>query len=161
MTIAWFVTNYKRRAGPRPLRYCAMDDFTAQIKADGGDWTETEVLGGYALVKVRAADATLTAIAGTAGVFRIPINVLDDTLASLSNAQRTAIRDRVEAMGYTVEEITAAFPNLRQATLRQVLHFAAGRRRKPRYDAVSDAIVLDGEIVSCRAIEDVDTEVQP
>ena len=159
MAIAWFVTNYNRRNGFFPTRYCAMDDFTAQIEADGGDWTETEVLGGYAIVKVRASAETLTTIAGTAGFYRIPTAALDSTLASLTNAQRTAIRNRVEAMGYTTEEITAAFPNLRNATLRQVLRFAAGRRRKPRYDAVSDAIVLDGEVQSCRSIEDVDAEV--
>jgi hypothetical protein len=162
MAVAWFVTNYKRLSTPGwgYRRYCAMDDFSDQIAADGGAWAETEVLGGYAIVKVRADAATLTLIAGTAGFYRVPLTVLDNTLASLTAAQRNAIQARIEAMGYTVEEITAAFPNLRNATLRQVLRFAASRRRKPRYDAVSDAIMLDGEIVACRSVEDVDAEIQ-
>lgn len=162
MPIAWFLTNYKRTetSRGRPGRYCAMDDFSAVIANDNGRWAESEVLGGYAIVKVRATAATLTAIAGTDGFFRVPIAVLDDTLAALTAAQRTAIRTRVEAMGYTAEEITAAFPNLRNATLRQVLNFIVGRRRKPRYDAVGDIIVLDGEITSCRSVESVDAEVE-
>ena len=46
MPIAWFICPYKQRPAPkRNFRYCAMDDLTAVIRADGGDWSETEVLG--------------------------------------------------------------------------------------------------------------------
>ena len=56
MAIAWFICGYKlRRAN---MRYCAMDDFTALINTDAGTWSESEVLGGSALVKVRANAAT-------------------------------------------------------------------------------------------------------
>lgn len=161
MAIAWFITFYKRRAGPRPIRYCAMDDFTAQINADGGTWAESEVLGGYAVVKVNAAAATLTAIAGTAGFQRIPVaTTLGTAMSALSNAQRTAIRNRLEAMGYTLGEIQGALgTNLAGVTLGDVLRFAAQRRLKPRYDSVQDQIVLDGDYQPCRPIADVDAAV--
>jgi hypothetical protein len=163
MPIAWYVCPYKRITGrpvSRPGRYCAMDDFTAEIIADGGAWTESEVLGDCAVVKVRASDATLTTINAATGFTRIPLTALSQSLGSLTAAQRTAIRNRIVAAGYTMEEINARFPNIANATLRQVLEFWARRRLKPRYDAASDTIVLDGDVQPCRPIIDVDAEVQ-
>ena len=138
-----------------------MNDFTALIRADGGDWSESEVLGGYAVVKVRASAATLTIIAAEPGFQRIPRDLLDDSLSSLSTAQRRAIKDRLNAMGYTDAEISAALgnTNLNLVTLGQVLRFAASRRLKPRWDAVQLQIVLDGAFQACRAIDDVDVAV--
>lgn len=160
MAIQWFICTYKRTTGRMPGRYCAMDDYTPQILADSGSWSETEVLGGYALVKVRASDATLNTIANDAGFLRIPIALLDTQLSTLTSQQRTAIRDRLNAMGYSDSEILAALGNnLGQRTLGQVLRFAASRRLKPRYDAIQDLIVLDGEIQTCRLVDDVDAEI--
>lgn len=161
MSYAWFICTYKRRKNtPRPIRYCAMDDFTKQINDDGGDWAETEVLGNYAIVKVRASDATLDTIANTSGFFRLPLNFLDASLSSLTGTQRTNIKDRLLAMGYTADDVTTALgSNLSTRTLGEVLRFAASRRLKPRYDAVSDQIVLDGEVQACKPIDDVDREV--
>lgn len=160
MPIGWFIAPYKRRTdATRPTRYCAMDDFTAQITSDGGAWTESEVLGDCAVVKVDASATTLQTIAGTSGFQRIPLQRLDDPLSSLTNAQRNAIRNRVIAMGYTQAEINAALPNLANVTLGQVLRFIATRRLKPRYDSATDTIVLDGEIQTPRSIDSVDAEV--
>ncbi len=161
MATAWFICPYKRKLNyPSPLRYCAMDDFTPQIHGEGGRWSETEVLGGYAIVKARASDALLTTIAGTAGFQRLPVALLTEPLSSLTGAQRTAIRNRILAMGYTDAEITTALgANIGQRTLGQVLRFAASRRLKPRYDAIQDVIVCDGPVQSCRLIDDVDREV--
>ncbi len=161
MPIAWFICSYKRKLNyPSPLRYCAMDDFTPQIHGEGGQWSETEVLGSYAIVKVRASDATLATIAGTAGFQRLPIALLTEPLSSLTGAQRTAIRNRILAMGYTdAEIITALGANIGQRTLGQVLRFAASQRLQPRYDAVQDLIICDGPVQSCKPIDDVDKEV--
>jgi hypothetical protein len=163
MPTAWFLTDYVRKdRGGRPGRVCRMNQFTPQIEADGGDWREVEVLGGYAIVKVRAAAATLTTIAGTAEFQRIPaaFTTLNTTLGSLTAAQRTAILNRILAMGYTTEEITAVIGgNLagwRTKTLGQLLRFIASRRRKPRYDAIADAIVMDGIVQACTSVDDVD-----
>lgn len=149
MAVAWFLCPYRHDPNPgNPRRWCAMNEFTAQIRADGGDWTESEVLGNQAIVKVRATAGTLTTIAAAPGFRRIPLARLDDPLSSLSAAQRTAIRNELLNAGYTTEEITAALPDLATVTLRQVLRFLASRRREPRYDTGTNTIILDGPIVA-------------
>ena len=55
MPTAWYIIPYRRRpARRRPTRYVAIDDHTAQIRDYGGTWSEVEVLGDRAIVKVRA-----------------------------------------------------------------------------------------------------------
>ena len=149
--MAWFLVPYKRRAdGSKPIRYCAMDDFTAQIVADGGTWSESEVLGNMAVVKVQASSTTLSAIAATAGFTRIPVDRLADPLSSLSSTQRTAIKNKVLALGYTAQEVTDALgTDLSQITLGQLLRFVASRRLQPRYDAATDTILCDGPVHPC------------
>lgn len=167
MAYAWFVCGYviiDGKSGPNSARYCAMDDFTAQIAADGGAWSETEVLGGQAVVKVRASEATLTTIAGTSGFYRIPNHwVLSDLLTDLTTARRTAITNRILAMGYTQAEIDAVMGNTlalwRQKTLSTLLVFIAGRRKKPRYDHATHTIILDGIQQDCKPIHRVNDEV--
>ena len=163
MAIAWFICPYKRRITGKqyfPQRYCAMDDFTSQINADGGKWSETEVLGSVAIVKVRASDITLATIAAETGFHRLPKNRLDDSLSDLTTAQKNAIRNKLTDMGYTLQELHDALGNdLGAVTLRQVLKFATTRRLKPRYDSVNDAIVCDGDIQPVKALELVDQEI--
>jgi len=160
MPTAWFITNYVRRPGPRIIRYCRMNDYTPAIFGDGGDWYDTEVLGGYAIVKVRAAQATLDAIAADPAIYRSPTRDLSDLLSTLTPGQASDLRDRVLAMGYTADEITAVLgANIRQRTLGQVLRFCATRRREARYDAIADAIVLDGAITSCFSVDEVNARV--
>lgn len=137
-----------------------MDDFTGLIRAEGGDWHETEVLGNFAIVKVRGSVPTLALIANTAGFRRLPKDRLDDSLADLTAAQKQALRDRLLDMGYSVAEIQTALGNdLGTKMLRGVLRFAATRRRKPRYDAPTDTILLDGPVQPCRDVDDVDRAV--
>lgn len=157
MPVAWFIVPYKRRPHPRDvIRYCAMDDFTSQVTS----WSETEVLGQNAIVKVNASNAVLSSISGTAGFQRIPVARLDDPLSSLSVAQRNAIRNKITSLGYTVAELDAAFPgDIRNFTLRQLLQFIASRRRKVRYDTATDTIVDDGVDAPVRPVDDVDAAV--
>lgn len=124
-----------------------MDDFTAQILADGGTWDETEILGNAALVKVRASATTLAAINAAPGFLRIPNHTaLTDTLGDLTAGQRNAILNEALALGYSQAEINAALPaNWTNVTLGQVLRFLATRRLRPRYDAGTDTIVCDGQ----------------
>lgn len=138
-----------------------MDDFTATIRADGGVWDETEILGDAALVKVRAAAATLTTINGAANFVRIPNHTdLNDTLGDLTAQQRTAILNKLLSLGYTQAEIDAALPaNWAAVTLRQVLKFAATRRLRPRYNQPTDAIVCDGPVQPVKDIEIVASKV--
>lgn len=157
MPVGWFIAPYKRRPDPDlVMRYCAMDDFTSQVVG----WSETEVLGQHAIVKVNATNAVLTTIAGTAGFQRIPVTMLDSPLSSLSVAQRNAIRNKVTSLGYTMAELDAAFPgDIRNFTLRQLLTFIARRRRKVRYDAQTDSIIDDGPDQPVRPLADVDAAV--
>lgn len=165
MSYAWFVCGYINVNDPiHPNRYCAMDTFTAQIYGEGGEWSESEVLGGYAVVKVRASDALLSTIAGTAGYYRIPDKwVLSDYLDTLTNAKKNAINNRLLAMGYTQAEIDAALGSTlaewKTKTLHQLLNMAAQKRLKPRWDAATQQIILDGDLQACRLITDADASV--
>jgi hypothetical protein len=137
-----------------------MDDFTPAIQADGGKWSEAEVLGNQAIVKViGVTPATLSAIAAAPGFTRIPLDRLDDPLSSLSTGQRTAIRNIILNAGYTLAEVNARFPNLANNTVGDALRFLATRRNKPRYDAGTDSIILDGATQACRSLDVVDREV--
>lgn len=162
MAVAWFIAPYKRSfPGPPPERYCAMNDFTVQILADGGFWSETEILGDVALVKVRASAATLTTISAASGFLRIPNHFdLNDTLGDLTVGQRNAILAEALTLGYTQTEIDNALPaNWQNVTLGQVLRFFARRRLKPSYDAGSDTIVFTAEESPVRPVAHVDASV--
>ena len=159
MALAWFICGYKVEAGLGGLmnsRYCAMNDFTPQINVDGGTWSESEILGGYAVVKVRANAATLTIIGATTGYYRIQNHwLLTDTLTDLNTTQRNAITTRILAMGYTQAELNAIMGSTlalwRQKTLATLLRFMA--------DDAQQQIVLDGALVACKPIDWVNTEV--
>lgn len=143
--VAWFVAPYKRApTTTRIVRYCAMDDFTAQILADGGVWREIEGLGNRCFVKVRASAATISTINAAPGFTKIPLSRLDDPVSSLTTNQRNALRQLLLDGGYTLADLNAAIPNFNPATLRDVLRFAVSRRNQPRYDQATDTIVLDG-----------------
>jgi hypothetical protein len=171
--IGWYICPYKRRdihfdktkpvsKGNSPTRYCAMDDYTNLIiYTDGGNWSETEVLGDRAIVKVKCSASTLTTINNGGVCRRIPLNALDNSLSTLTVAQRTAIRNELSNAGYTEQEIQARFPNnLRTYTLRDILKFLATRRLRPRYDTPTDTIVCDGIIQPVRAIESIDETIK-
>lgn len=135
MALAWFLAPYKVGTDEegQPFRYVAVHDFTAQILADGGVWREAEMLGDFAVVKVRASAATLTAINAAPGVLRVPNHTtLTDTLGDLTAGQRTAILNFALARGFTQAQIDAALPaNWANVTLGQVLRFLISRWQRP------------------------------
>ena len=163
--MAWFLCTYKRLIDPdRPLptRIAAIEDFKAQVVAEGGALDYTEVLGNYAVCKVRASVALLNTIGGTAGFTRIPrVNSLSELMSALTNAQRTAVKNKLNDMGYSDGEILGVLGNLNLSTvtLGQVLRFAASRRLTPRFDSIQDQFVLDGAFVACRSVDSVDVAV--
>jgi hypothetical protein len=159
MPVGWYIVPYKRREGQGiPTRYPAIDDYTAQIHAAGGQWAETEVLGNRCLVKVRASAAVLNKLDGI--YKRLPKDRLNDSLADLPPAVKSAIRDELLDMGYSLAELQERFgDDLSIYTLRDVLRFAARRRLKPRWDREVDQIMLDGEEQHCRSVKSVDKEV--
>lgn len=161
MPAAWFLCQYKRGpSNPLPSRYCAMQDFTAQIVADGGKWAETEVLGNWAIVKVAALQATLDTIAAARGFRRLSKAALNLSLSDLNAGQKATLLSWVTDMGYTVAEVRQALGNdLGLLTLGDVLRFCTRRRLKPRYDEATDTIILDGPEQACKTVDSVDAEV--
>lgn len=162
MATSWFITPVNRRdVAGRATIYIAMDDFTEQIRADSGDWNGIYVgpLHNRALCKVKASSSTLAAIAATPDYLRIPIANLDTTLASLTSAQRTAIRSALANMGYRAADVTATFPSLGAVTLRQVLRFIASERSAIRYDVATDSYIADGPSAPADPPEAVDEMV--
>jgi len=166
MASAFFITNMKMGIKPSipsfggRYLYCRMFDFHGQIKANGGIWAEVVVGTGYAVVKVRAPEAGLDFLAAQSGIMRVPLNLLDDSLGTLTPQQRQTLRDVVEAMGYSVEEINAALPDWRVITLRQLFHFIFSRRRRARFDEISQDFIFDGSVATCaKTIEQLDVEI--
>ena len=163
MPIAWFIAPYKTKSTVSGLyRYCAMDDFTQQIiYADGGNWSESEILGNVAVVKVKAAQTTLDTISSTVNFVKLPKVLLTESLSDLTPTQKTAILNKLTSLGYSVPEIKNALgDDIGSKTLADLLRFAATRRLKPHFNADQTQILVDGIEQRCRPIEDVDKTVK-
>lgn len=168
MAAGWFISSYDQLFGKAPGRRTkrciispAVNRYIVQIKADGGWWSAIEILGERCLVKVKASITTLQTIAADSDIKRLPKNHLNDSLSDLSTNVKQAIKTEILAMGYTMAEVQARFPNdLRTYTLRDVLKFVATRRKIRRYDPVSNATVWDGADTSrVRDIEGVEKRI--
>jgi len=155
MATGWFLVQYVTTVGGigHATRVLHIDQHTPAIVAAGGSWAEIEVLGNHALVKVRQLSEAQLAPLGQI-YSRLPAIPLNTTLSELTTGQKQALRDRVEALGYTSQEITAALGvELGQVTLRQLLRFIASRRRKPRFDIPTQSVVLDGPDVVPESVD--------
>lgn len=134
-----------RDGSPFPRRRCVLAGaLPAQSGGGPEPFIETEVLGGYAVALI-LDDNNLSRASSTPGVFGFPRISLTSTLSDLSVSARNELRDIATSMGYTAEEIRRALgTDLASVTMRRLLSLLASRRRRPRFDADSDAIVLDG-----------------
>lgn len=163
--MAWFIAPFIRINElpaylSHPQRGCIVRQLRDQIRTDGGRYHAVEVLGDRAVVKVVGVSvATLNAIAALPGVVRIPKDLLNDQLSTLTAGQRTAIRNQVLDAGYTMAEVNARFPNLANNTVGDVLRFLATRRLKPRYIQATDTIICDGEVQACESIDVLNEEI--
>lgn len=63
MPIAYYLVPYQPHPTRPRARVCAMDDHTPEIDAQGGAWSESEVLGNRAVVRVRASTTLLNQLA--------------------------------------------------------------------------------------------------
>jgi hypothetical protein len=163
MPFAWYLCPYSRRTWRQlnDSRYCAIDDFSSAIEADGGAWAETEVLGDNAIVKVRASLATLLLLNAASGFTRLPKDTLLSPLSDLTALQKLGLRNKILALGYTSQEIQTRFgSDLGSSTLLDVLRFIASRRIESRYDADSQSIVFDGAEVTPRSPDELDEAVR-
>lgn len=160
MPYAWYLTPYKTKTVfGQPRRYCAMDDFTSTIFADGGNWSEIEILGNMAVVKVMVNTSTLlTTIDAATGFTRLPVDHFNDPVDSLPAAKKAAILNKLQSLGYSSNEVTAALGDLTGKTLADVLRFAATRKILPKFDAQKN-IVFTGATVSCDSVDALDSRV--
>ena len=159
--IGWFIVPYSQTpTATGVVRYCKVDDFTPQIRSAGGAWSESEVLGDCAVVKVRAPQSGIDQLNAQPGFILIPVERLDDPLSSLSAQKKTQIRTKLEEMGYSVAEIQADLgSDLGTKTLRQLLVFMTKRRIRPRYDSGLDDVVFDGPVQNCKTVDQLNSEV--
>jgi len=157
MPIAWFICLYKlseQRVLGKPVRYCAMDDFTQDIiYKDKGNWAESEILGNKAVVKVSASEETIKKVSETKDFEQLDIT---DIKATLTVEQQTDITSKAVGIGYTTADISAKS----LVTQKDALELLTSYRRKPRYDADTDTVILDGVVQVCRSIDDVDSAVR-
>jgi hypothetical protein len=166
MPVSWFIGPYKqfdRSAGQPPIRYLIVHDLLSMIRDDGGDWKEAEVLGNYALFKVRASLGTLRSINDLPGVLRIPNHVdLTDTLGDLTAAQRQSILSKLNDLGYTTASIVNALgSNWANITLGQLLRHISGRWVPPRWDRATDSVKWDStERHSPGDVDNIDVSVR-
>jgi hypothetical protein len=63
MAIGWFLAPFKTKMiGPREIRYCAIDDFTDDIRSVGGAWDGTRIDDNTGIMLVRATQEILNKI---------------------------------------------------------------------------------------------------
>ncbi len=163
MAIAWYIVPYvrdRRIGSPQPCRCCELCFDNKQIWDAGGKWTCVEVLGNRAIVKINAPDAILTMV--DSKYKRLPKDRLDDSLSDLPSGVKTALKNEILNMGYTLADVQAKFgDNLRQNTLKDVLKFMVKRKRQFRYVPETDDFVCDGDVKNCNTtIEAIDNKVQ-
>lgn len=152
MDLGWFITTYLENvnAKPNPKRWCAMNNYTVQILASGGKWEEVEVGANFAIVKVKTTTAILNTIAQDVLFTKIPGKLLTDSLATLTQAQKTTITNLLNQMGYTAQEVqTGLGNNIANKTIGDVLNFCATRRIPPRFDPIAKKIVFDKPSAPC------------
>lgn len=157
MPIAWFIVPYKRHPDLPRTRYPAIDDFTPEIYA----WSETEVLGDIAIVKINADGNILAQLNNEPGYERLPKGQLKDGLGDVPPGQLKKWIDLMLEQGYSQAEIDAEFPDgLKNYTMEDMLNFMATRRLKPRWVPETDEILIDGEEQTPKPVAIVDAEVQ-
>ena len=157
--MAWFICPYKWIIGTDPMdyRYCAMNDYTEQLRVDAGrppqpvedhggypageapSWAECEFLGNRAIVKVStgASAAILTVL--EAVFMRIPAEVLDIALEdqNITNPELNQMWAAMRDAGYTIEDIMAAlgidrWQDMKRKTLREFANAIVSRWRRPK-----------------------------
>jgi hypothetical protein len=161
MPAQWFFSPYQRM-DPNPIshqRIIRLNEFTADIMADGGAWAafecgggpDTDFVLGVAGCKVRASSTTLADIASTSGITAAPTTVVEITqpLTVLTNPQRNFIeRTLTRSLGYTDAEINSwlSGQTIQQKTWGELLDFLATRRYTSVYEPIGTQVGYQGTV---------------
>lgn len=153
---AWYIVPYTQDPIETiPTRYCEIDDFTSELNEFNARWHELEILGNRAIVVIDAPQAVLNFL--DTEFKRLPKNRLNDSLADLPQAVKSALLNELVEAGYPLAEIRARFgSDLSSYTLGDVLRFAAKRRHVISFDYKSGQIVLGAQILNRLSIDDLD-----
>jgi len=135
----------------RARRYCAMRDYI-RVYTEDSTWNEVELLGGVAVVRVDAPAETIALIDTDPEFFKLPTKAADVPL-NVTTKEGDAILIKLKELGYSQEELQQQLPDVKQATLVDVLKFAAQRRIETNYDKITDAIVYDGDAIPVKLLE--------
>lgn len=144
MAVAWFIAKftyqitYPNWFNGFANRIDPIDE--QQLRAANARFKRLEI-SDRRIYKINATNAVLNAVEALPGVKRLPTTVLDNPLSSLTANQRQALQDELVDQGYTLADIQAQFPNLGQATLKQVLKFMARHNVLPAFDVNTVSVI--------------------
>lgn len=163
MAARWIACPFLRRDGQaRPGqvgRWMMVQEFAAQITADGGAWDYFECGGGpgttytcgVGIVKVRASTATINSIIAAPNTRALPASLLEltDPMSVLGQAARDVLRnDFAPALGYTTVEVdswlNAAPAGFNNKQLQHFFEFLAARWYRVVYEPVGSQVGYQG-----------------
>lgn len=185
--MSWWVCPYKWVSEDEfDYRYCAMNDYTEQLRVDAGRppqpiddhggypssetplWAEAEMLGDRAIVKVHtgASPAMLTVLEAEPTFMRIPAEVLDIALEdqNISNPDMNRMWAAMVDAGYTQEDLFNLLgitrrQDLRRKNLREVLNAMLSRWRRPSGQGEGQFEDVDWAGGSPSSIEIIDARI--
>jgi len=143
----WYLSPFVRNVTvERPTRYCLINDQADRIATAGGTlFQDVEVLGNQGLVLIHGPAAVHDAL--SAQFIQLPALGLADSFgASLLQTDRASLKNHLNLLSYDDAEIKARLRTIDLSTVRfgEYLNFMRTRRKTPRYDPSTDAIILDG-----------------
>lgn len=136
MPVGWYLMPYRAldMGDARDARALAINFDQAVLDAfhaEDARLREAPCLGNHAVVKVRGSAGLLQAIAHLPGTDRFPKDLIDAPLSDLTAGQKTALRDRITGLGYTLAEFNAALgPDIGSRTLRDVVRFIVSKNQQ-------------------------------
>jgi hypothetical protein len=97
----------------------------------------------------------------TLTLFLVVAILIGTTLGGVvAGEQQGVLIGKAISLGYSIQELQTHFPNdLGTYTLRDMLNFILTRRLDPRWDPVTQTIILDGTTRSCKSADQLDREV--
>jgi hypothetical protein len=117
-----------------------MDRFTPIIRADGGQWSEIEMLGNQTLVKVEASDAVLDQIAASSTYIRIPVIEHRKAWGTVEPGLKGQITSLLASAGYDIEQMPTS------KGMKDMLISMGAKRNRMFLDKVTKEFIIGPEV---------------